>query len=109
MQKKGLIETLKTYYNRDRMMQHLNQSQAYQAPDYSSQDDLGAVEDDIIAITLKIVVEIQYKPNSHSMPVLPIESAPASSCNTRHRPSTKSRSRSSSRICLLVLVKTREV
>jgi hypothetical protein len=71
LQKKDLIETLKTYYNRDRMMQHLNQSQAYQAPDYSSQDDLGAVEDDIIAITLRIVVETQYKLNSHSMPVLP--------------------------------------
>jgi len=29
------------------------------------------VEDDIIAITLRIVVETQYKLNSHSMPVLP--------------------------------------
>ena len=52
------------------MMKHLNQSTAYQAPDYSSQDDLGAVEDDIIAITLRIVVETQYKLNSYSMPVL---------------------------------------
>ena len=34
-------------------------------------DDLGAVEDDIIAIALRIVVETQYKLNSHSMPVLP--------------------------------------
>ena len=71
MQKKDLVETLKTNYNRNQMMKHLNQSTAYQAPDYSSQDDLGAVEDDIIAITLRIVVETQYKLNSYSLPVLP--------------------------------------
>jgi hypothetical protein len=53
------------------MMQHLNQSKAYENPDYSSQDDFGTVEDDIIAITLRIVVDAQYKMNSHQAPILP--------------------------------------
>ena len=70
--KRDLIETLRVNYNRDKMMQHLNQSAAYLSPDFSSQDAPGTVEDDIIAITLRIVLEAQYKLFSH-----PLERPPA--------------------------------
>jgi hypothetical protein len=55
--KRDLMETLRSNYSREKMMQHLNQSHAYENPDYSSMEEFGTVEDDIIARTLRIVVQ----------------------------------------------------
>ncbi len=51
------------------MENHLNQTNSYKQGISNGDEDCGVIEDEIIAITLRIIIEVQYKLYNHARPI----------------------------------------
>ncbi len=60
---------MRGYYKKDVMELYLNQSHSYN--NGVRTEDFGKVEDDIIAITVRIIIEVQYKLYGHPRTITP--------------------------------------
>jgi hypothetical protein len=65
----GLVQVLRGTYRRDLMENHLNQTNSYKQGISNGDEDCGVIEDEIIAITLRIIIEVQYKLHNHARPI----------------------------------------